>query len=305
MCGSSRRIEMMAPVRTEQSAPVVPSPGLAVEQLLRPGSHADTDDRAARSDASAATERERRYVFHAVAEDPGWRSVLDEVDAAAYPTFMQHTDLRPFWALVYAAFPEYQLVLCDERTGQHLAHGNMVPLVWDGTAADLPRSAVEMAHRALTVRRLGARPTAFGALQAVVSPSVQGSGLSQRMLQAMASLAADHGALDLVAPIRPTQKARYPLTTLEQYVGWRRPDGLPVDPWQRAHERLGAVPVGIVSSWLTVSAGLDDWTRWSRVRFPASGSYVVPGALVPVDVDTRLGLGRYVEPHLWMRYRLG
>jgi hypothetical protein len=231
--------------------------------------------------------------------------VVDAVDATAYPTFMQHTDLRAFWPLVYAAFPEYQLVLYDVVSGRHLAHGNMVPLVWDGTAAGLPRSAVEMAHRALTARQRGASPTAFGALQAVVSPDEQGSGLSHRMLQAMASLAAEHGALDLVAPIRPTQKAHYPLTPFEEYVGWRRPDGLPVDPWQRAHVRLGATPVSIVGSWLTVSARLEAWTAWSGVRFYGSGSYVVPGGLVPVEVDARHGIGRYVEPHLWMRYRLG
>jgi hypothetical protein len=293
---------MIAPFSVAQ--PAAPDPASRDDE--QPGRTPTHDaGRLSRPDASASPPLEPGRVIQTVAEHPGWRSLLEAVDAEAYPTFMQHTDLRSFWALVYAAFPEYQLVLVDERTGRHLAHGNMVPLVWDGTAAGLPRSAVEMAHQALTARHRGARPTAFGALQAVVSPDEQGSGLSHRMLQAMASLAAAHGALDLVAPIRPTQKALYPLTPFGEYVCWRRPDGLPVDPWQRVHVRLGATPMSIVGRWLTVTAGLGDWTRWSDVQFHGSGSYIVPGALVPVAVDAGRRVGRYVEPHLWMRYRLG
>jgi hypothetical protein len=38
--------------------------------------------------------------------------------------------------------------------------------------------------------------------------------------------------------------------------------------------------------------------------FPASGRYVVPGALVPIDVDVEARIARYEEPHLWMHYRV-
>jgi hypothetical protein len=36
------------------------------------------------------------------------------------------------------------------------------------------------------------------------------------------------------------------------------------------------------------------------MEFPEPGSYVVPGALVPVEFDDRGGL--YVEPNVWMRH---
>jgi hypothetical protein len=50
---------------------------------------------------------------------------------------------------------------------------------------------------------------------------------------------------------------------------------------------------------------LDEWADWTGLVFPESGAYVIPGGLVPLDVDVEDDTGRYVEPHLWMHYRLG
>ena len=36
------------------------------------------------------------------------------------------------------------------------------------------------------------------------------------------------------------------------------------------------------------------------MRFPDSGSYVVPGALVPVEIDLERDEGLYREPNVWM-----
>jgi hypothetical protein len=40
------------------------------------------------------------------------------------------------------------------------------------------------------------------------------------------------------------------------------------------------------------------------MRFPESGAYVVPHALVPVEIDREREVGRYVEPNLWMEHPL-
>lgn len=240
-----------------------------------------------------------------VVSNPALPVICQVVDAQAYPAFMQHTDLSPLWPRIYEAFAETQLVLLDARSGEHLAHGNMVPLAWDDSRDPLPQSAAAMVQQALTHTDNGAKVTAYGALQVVVSPTAQRRGLSVRMLGQMAVCAAARGATSLCAPIRPTQKARYPLTPLEQYATWTRADGLPLDPWQREHVRLGAVPAGIVAAWLTTSAPIAHWEAWTDLRFPETGRYVVPGALDPVQMDVAAGTGRYVEPHLWMHYRIG
>jgi len=40
------------------------------------------------------------------------------------------------------------------------------------------------------------------------------------------------------------------------------------------------------------------------MTFPDSGEYVVEGALCPVAIDKEEGLGRYVEPNVWVVYEL-
>jgi hypothetical protein len=243
-------------------------------------------------------------VFNSVAERPDFRQRIEQIDALAYPAFMRHTDLDPLWPAVYEVFPEYQLVMYDGDSGTHLGHGNVVPFAWNEAHDELPKSAVEMVRLALDQKRRGVRSTVLGALQAVITPTLQGNGLSPYMLKGMANLAASRGYLDLFAPIRLQQKELYPLARFESYVGWTRPDGLPNDSWQRVHVRLGATPAGIIDSWLTVIATVQDWGRWTGMIFPASGKYTVPGALVPIEIDVERNIGRYVEPHLWMRYKI-
>jgi hypothetical protein len=43
-----------------------------------------------------------------------------------------------------------------------------------------------------------------------------------------------------------------------------------------------------------------DWEEWTEMTFPESGAYVVPGALVPVEIDRERNEGVYVEPNVWM-----
>lgn len=57
--------------------------------------------------------------------------------------------------------------------------------------------------------------------------------MAARLLTSMRTLAARHGLVHLVAPVRPSWKERYPLTPIERYVTWRREDGQLLDPWMR------------------------------------------------------------------------
>jgi GNAT superfamily N-acetyltransferase len=180
----------------------------------------------------------------------------------------------------------------------------MVPFAWDGTYAGLPKTVADMVQLALEHKCSGVRPNALGALQVVVDPTQQGQGLSARMLEGMAAIAAAHGFSDLFAPIRPSQKHRYPLTTLDRYATWTRADGLPIDPWQRTHARLGATPAGVVDGWVTVTGSAAEWARWTGMMFPESGSYIIPGGLAPLEIDLERGVGCYREPHLWMHHRV-
>src|SRR5205823_8181026 len=122
----------------------------------------------------------------------------------------------------------FQLALCDDE-GRAVAIGNTVPLVWDGTAEGLAADLVEILERAIQGAEQGRAPTALSALAAIVTPDWQRQGLSRRLLELMKDLAAEHGLGSLIAPVRPTLKAAYPLTPMERYAAWRRSDGAPFD----------------------------------------------------------------------------
>jgi hypothetical protein len=122
------------------------------------------------------------------------------------------------------------------------------------------------------------------------------------MIQAFGDAARNERLRALIAPVRPTWKERYPLIPIERYVLWRRADGSHFDPWLRVHERVGGEIVASAPESMLIEAPVADWEEWAGMRFPEDGTYVFPGALAPLEV--RDGIGRHVEPNVWVRHRL-
>jgi hypothetical protein len=120
----------------------------------------------------------------------------------------------------------------------------------------------------------------------------------------MREAVAEHGFDTLVAPVRPSWKARYPLVPIDRYISWTTPEGLPLDPWLRVHARLGATVVRPCPESMTIPGSVADWESWTGMAFPESGDYVVPGALELVSVDRQADTGLYVEPNVWMHHRI-
>ncbi|HXY43274.1 MAG TPA: hypothetical protein VEH29_03730, partial [Acidimicrobiales bacterium] len=97
-------------------------------------------------------------------------------------------------------------------------------------------------------------------------------------------------------------KDRYPLTPIEQYAHWARPDGLPFDPWIRVHARLGGKVLRPEAESLEIEAPVADWETWIGLELPADGDYIFPGGLAPLTVKD--GVGLYFEPNVWMLHEL-
>jgi hypothetical protein len=124
------------------------------------------------------------------------------------------------------------------------------------------------------------------------------------MVEAMQSVAAERGLERLIAPVRPILKHQYPLTPMERYLRWKHPGGEPFDPWVRVHTRLGGRVLNICPRSMRIQGRVADWESWTGMRFPESGSYVVPGALAPVEFDVEADVGLYLEPNIWMCHAL-
>jgi hypothetical protein len=117
------------------------------------------------------------------------------------------------------------------RRGSTAAIGNSIPIRWDVRPATLPARGIDaVLQDGVACLRQGAAPTVACALMIVVVPERLGAGLSACALRAIAEVVCRHGLRDLVAPVRPTAKPRYPLVPMERYIRWRRDDGWAFDP---------------------------------------------------------------------------
>jgi GNAT superfamily N-acetyltransferase len=216
--------------------------------------------------------------------------------SGSFPTYMHHNEPGGrYWARLYDEHPAFQLGLLDGD--ELIAELHSVPTSWDGSADDLPSGWDEAFTRAF---ESGREPTVLCALAIAVLPERRGEQLSSRMIEAMREAARTHALRELIAPVRPTLKERYPLTPIERFVEWRRADGTHFDPWIRTHERVGGEIIALAPQSMVIEAPVSDWEEWTGLRLPEDGTYVVEGMLAPLEV--RGGIGRHVEPNVWMRH---
>ena len=231
--------------------------------------------------------------------------LAERVDFNVWPAYNTHGDvLRRYWARLYEELREFQFVLYDEDEDVVVAEGHSIPFVWDGTADGLPAGIDGLVEDAFRLLEEGGEPTALSALAIEIRPAAQGRGLSGSMINAMGRIAREHGFRDLVAPLRPSWKERYPLTPIVRYALWTREDGLPFDPWIRTHARLGAEMLRPEPRSLRISGTVAEWEDWTEMAFPESGEYVFPHGLAPLSVVRERDFGLYFEPNVWMVHRV-
>ena len=232
------------------------------------------------------------------AERPDLSDRTDEI-GDVFPEFIHHADVTVVhWHRLREELPELQLVLYDEERDAVVGRGQTIPA---STANGLPGGVDEMLER-----RFGAgpreEPDVLSALVAIVDPGRQGEGLSASIIEGMRRVAAAAGFRELIAPVRPTWKERYPLVPIETYVSWRREDGTHFDPWIRVHERVGGEILQVAPRSMTITAPVEDWERWTEMPFPGDGEYVFPGGLATLVVAD--GIGTHVEPNVWVLHRV-
>jgi hypothetical protein len=243
------------------------------------------------------------FTIHTLAERPDLIAETDAMNMTGWPEFMLHDPIADkYFGRLYSDFLDFQVVLLDEADTV-IACGNTVPITWDGTVEGLPDEGWDWAlPLAVANHHAGIPPTTLSAVQVVVSKQYLGTGLSTEVLKAMRAAAARGGLNALVAPVRPNLKHRYPLTPMERYVTWKDADDLPFDPWLRTHARLGAQILKVCPLSMTITATIAEWEKWTEIRFPESGAYIIPGALAPVEMDLEADVGCYIEPNVWVKH---
>ena len=198
-------------------------------------------------------------------------------------------------------YPEFQQYLLNEA-GEPIAVAQAIPLTWDGTIAGLPIGWNDCFVRCAADYETGRAPNTLAALEIAIQPEYHGQGISYRMIKALTGIAREHDFQAVIVAVRPSWKMRYPLTPMERYVRWQREDGAPFDPWLRAHWRSGAEILKVAHPSMLIEGSIEEWEEWTGMKYPESGDYVVADALVPVQMDLEMNVGRYVEPNVWVHH---
>jgi hypothetical protein len=200
-----------------------------------------------------------------------------------------------------AACPAFQLALMDRARCRMLAFGISLPFYFDGDADALPDEGwgwqLGMAQRTLKNQLT---PNWLGAFGIYMAPTARGGGLSIHLIDAFRKIAGLYGFKGVTAPVRPTLKCHYPLTDIGEYIHWSRFDGATFDPWLRTHLRAGGRLIGPCRKSSVVEAPLDLWELWAGYPVPPVETMLIPGALAPVTIDHRMGIGTYTEPNIWV-----
>jgi GNAT superfamily N-acetyltransferase len=235
-----------------------------------------------------------------------YHDLAGEITEAVWPEFMLHDPIaNKNWHELFDRFEEYQFAMLDTDTNQMAAMGNSLPFHWDEEISELPEGGWDWVFlKAIEDHTNGIEPNIQSAIQVAIRPEYQGKGLSKTMIQAMRAIGQSKGFRNLVAPVRPSEKSKYQLISIDDYIKWKNDKGLPFDAWIRVHVRLGAKIIKSCHEAMTVRGTRAEWEQWAQMKFPQSGEYSVPGALNPIRMDVEKDEGIYVEPNVWLLHSI-
>lgn len=230
------------------------------------------------------------------------RGALDDINKEAWPAFMLNWECKE-WAHLYSTFADYQILLLTDDD-DIMAYGHTIPIYWDESLELIPDDLATIIKRAVRTHNHNKKPNLLVALAAVVSDNHKGKGLSYEVVKAMKDMALAHDILDVMIPVRPTLKSKYPLIPLKQYTLWENDEKTSFDPWLRVHRKLGGKVLKTAEKSITITGCISQWESWTNTRIPGSGEYVFEGTLNSVLIDTKKDIGIYNDPCVWMYYSL-
>ncbi len=237
------------------------------------------------------------------AHRPELEQIQTDMAGISWPEFMLHDPVSRYFTELFEYLPQYQYAITHNESGEVLAVGNCVPIHFADALDELPDTGWDWAiEKGIKDFEANRAHNCLCALQIMIPPDSRGRGLSSHMVLAMMEIARQNRLDTLIAPVRPNRKAEFPETPMEEYVRRLDDDGLPFDPWMRVHARLGAQVIKVCEQSMTIPGTVGEWESWTGRRFKKSGRYVIPGALVPIEVICEDDSGRYIEPNVWMAH---
>ncbi len=242
-----------------------------------------------------------KYISITAKQDSDLVNYASSMIADEWPEFMLYDPAADYMSNCYRDLPEYQFVIVGADKSKPLAIGNSIPLEYNDALDNFPETGWDwVITKGIEDHSAGAKPNIMSALQVLVFGENKGQGISSFAVKSMIAIGKSNGYKGMIAPVRPTYKSRYPLTPIEDYIRWQDDSGLPFDPWLRVHKRLGAKIIKPCHKSMRITGTVSEWESRTGMKFPQSGEYIIPGALVPVTISREEDRGVYMEPNVWM-----
>lgn len=222
-----------------------------------------------------------------------------------WPEFMYHDPVsNRLWKSLFETFTDFQFSIFQEDNA--LGYANSIPLHIDNNNLNsLDDRGWDWAlEKGFTDKQDGREPNALCGLQIGINKQFQSKGISYRLIEGMRKIAKEHHFKHLVLPVRPNMKCYYPLISMEDYITWKNDEGMPFDPWIRAHTKLGAKIVKVCNHAMYIPGTITEWQEWTGLSMQTSGDYIITGALSPVKVSVENNIAEYFEPNVWMVHNL-
>lgn len=209
--------------------------------------------------------------------------------------------IENYWDRVEDYFPDSQIFLIGNEN-QLLGFMNAIPLFWNSPLRELPDEGWDwMLEKGVKDYENGRKPNSLGGLQIIVTKDNLGKGYSKILISEAKRMVKNKGYGNFIIPIRPTFKSLYPNMKMEEYIDLKS-DGKVYDPWIRTHLKGGAEIINVCSKAMHIEGNLHFWETLMNHKVEKSGSYIVEGALNPVDIDFENNRGTYYEDNIWISY---
>ena len=198
-------------------------------------------------------------------------------------------------------FPEFQIYYVDEDD-QLIGFINAIPFYWDRPLDELPDEGWDWEVKVgIEGYENNIKPNCIGGLQIIVAKEHLGKGYSKQLIEEGKKMKEKLGFKNFLLPIRPTFKSKYPEMDMKDYINLKV-DNKIYDPWIRTHLSSGAEIIKICPKAMHIYGDIPVWERLMNRKISKSGTYLVEGALNPVEIQVDKDYGEYFEDNIWINY---
>lgn len=245
----------------------------------------------------------KNIVIESYIEDPLMRiKGADSVRATWEAFLFEDVISKRYWDDIYKNYPQFQFIGKNEENGDFIFGSCNVPMVLGGAAPKDGGFRWALEEACSIDINCGVKFDCLCMLSLTINPKYQSRGISYLALRHLFSIAESVGIRRVIAPVRPPMKARFQTITMPDFLKIVREDGYSIDPWIRAHQRLGGKMLGVCEHSMVIEGDLEDWKKWgltieNNARFASHKS-----CFNAISISEQEQRAQYVEPNVWIEH---